>query len=108
LTAAVALGATVLLGAAAVAGDAPAAVTVHTVTIEGMQYQPQTLTVRRGDRIRWINKDLFPHTVTATGGGFDSPEIAPEGSWTLTARKAGEFAYGCRLHPTMKATLTVH
>ncbi|MGH8230349.1 MAG: plastocyanin/azurin family copper-binding protein [Steroidobacteraceae bacterium] len=53
---------------------------MQTVTVEGMQYQPQTLTVRRGDRIRWVNKDLFPHTVTAEGGGFDSPEIAPRSS----------------------------
>ncbi|HEY3731348.1 MAG TPA: cupredoxin family copper-binding protein [Steroidobacteraceae bacterium] len=109
LTAAGALIVTTLSRAGMAANDtaAPKAVTVHTVTIEAMQYQPQALTVRPGDRIRWINKDLFPHTVTADGGGFDSPEIAPQSSWTFTARKAGEFPYGCRLHPTMKATLTV-
>jgi plastocyanin len=100
---------TMLSGSGRAADDPAAskAVSVHTVTIEGMQYQPQALTVRRGDRIRWVNKDLFAHTVTAEAGGFDSPEIAPQSSWTLTARTAGDFPYGCRLHPTMKATLTV-
>ena len=37
----------------------------YTVTIEGMQFKPQELTVQRGDRIVWVNKDLFPHTATA-------------------------------------------
>ena len=36
----------------------------HTVVIENMQFNPATLTVRRGERIVWVNKDLFPHTVT--------------------------------------------
>ena len=79
----------------------------HTVTIEGLMFQPPTLTVNRGDRINWVNKDLFPHTVTANGGAFDSHEIAPGASWSYVAGKAGEYAYRCTLHPTMVARLTV-
>ena len=54
----------------------------------------------------WINKDPFPHTVTAKGV-FDSHDIAACRSWKDTARKAGEFAYICTLHPTMQGTLKV-
>ena len=79
----------------------------HTVTIEGMRYSPQILRVHRGDRITWINKDPFPHTVTATDGKFDSQPIAAGGSWTYVAQKAGEYAYVCKLHVDMKGTLQV-
>lgn len=80
---------------------------VHTVVIEGTRYEPQALTVRAGDTVVWINRDFFPHTVTAQAGGFDSKAIATGKSWKYVARKAGVFPYICTLHPTMKATLRV-
>ena len=78
----------------------------HIVIIESMRFNPQTLTVQRGDRVTWINKDLFPHTVTAPGK-FDSHPIAAGGSWTYVARKAGEYDYVCSLHVTMKGKIEV-
>jgi len=78
----------------------------HTVTIDGLKYEPQAITVSRGDKVVWVNKDPFPHTVTARGA-FDSREIAAGKSWKLTARKPGTFEYVCTLHPNMKGTLTV-
>jgi plastocyanin len=79
----------------------------HTVIIEGMRFQPESLTVARGDTIVWVNKDLFPHTATSVAGRFDSQIIQAEKSWTFTAGKKGEFAYTCTFHPTMKAVLYV-
>lgn len=81
--------------------------TTHVVNIEAMQYSPAALTIKRGERVRWINKDPFPHTVTAEGGAFHSRDIQPEASFTYTAHKAGQFAYGCALHLSMKAMLVV-
>jgi plastocyanin len=78
----------------------------HTVVIDGVKYAPETLAVRRGDTIVWVNKDPFPHTVTAPGA-FDSHAIPAGKSWQFTARKSGEFAYICTLHPNMKGTLKV-
>lgn len=72
-----------------------------------MQFNPGTLRVHKGDRIVWVNKDLFPHTVTATNKAFDSGSIAAGDSWTYVANKAGEFSYGCTFHPTMKGSLRV-
>jgi plastocyanin len=77
------------------------------VTIENMQFSPAALSVHRGDRIVWVNKDLFPHTVTATHKAFDSGSIEAGGSWTYEAGKSGEFSYGCTYHPTMKGSLKV-
>jgi len=83
--------------------DKPA---THTVTIEGVAYQPDVLVVRRGDTVVWVNKDAFPHTVTARGV-FDSHDIPAGATWKFVARKAGSFAYQCTLHPNMHGTLTV-
>lgn len=91
--------------AAAFAPPAPAA-TTHTVAMDGTRFVPETLTVRRGDRIVWVNKDPFPHTATAAGT-FDSASIAAGHSWSYVARKAGEFPYVCTLHPGMKGRLVV-
>jgi plastocyanin len=79
----------------------------YTVTIEGMRFQPESLTVARGDTVVWVNNDLVPHTATSEAGSFDSQIIQAEMSWKLTASKKGEFAYTCTFHPTMKATLQV-
>jgi len=91
------------LGVAAGAYAAPAK---HTVTIEAVKYDPPTLTVKQGDSVTWINKDPYPHTVTAAGA-FDSKDIGAEGKWTYVARKPGRYDYICTLHPNMKGTLVV-
>lgn len=85
---------------------AHAAPQTHTIVIEGMRFVPETLTVRRGDRIVWRNRDLVPHTATASGV-FDSKSIAADGAWTYVARRAGTLPYVCSFHPTMKGALTV-
>jgi plastocyanin len=101
--------AALVVSAAITAADAqrPAEGAVHTVVIENMQYNPPELRVHRGERIVWVNKDLFPHTVTAAAHAFDSGSIAAGASWTYVAGRAGEYAYGCTFHPTMKAILKV-
>jgi len=87
-------------------GAVRAAPAAHTVTIENMQFNPPTLAVKRGDRVTWVNKDLFPHTATAARA-FDSRAIAPNATWTWRAGASGRHDYVCTLHPTMKATLVV-
>jgi len=81
-------------------------VRMHEIAIQGLLYVPETLTVRPGDVVVWINKDPFPHTVTAAGA-FDSGSIAAGKSWRFTAKKAGTYPYLCTLHTTMKGTLRV-
>jgi plastocyanin len=94
-----------LMSALAWPVDAIAA--THVVVIEGMRFSPPALTVARGDRVMWINKDLFPHTATADAKAFDSHGIAANASWSYVARDAGRYAYSCALHPAMHAVLNV-
>lgn len=72
-----------------------------------MKFVPDRLEVAAGDVVTFTNKDLVPHTVTATSAGVESGTIAPGASWKYTARQRGELPYVCRFHPTMKAVLVV-
>ena len=87
--------------------EAVAARETHTVVIVGMKFEPESLTVKRGDAIVWVNKDFFPHTATAQGRAFDSRDIVTNKNWKYVANKEGTFPYICTLHPTMKGTLIV-
>jgi plastocyanin len=94
------------LAAALAFAALPAMAASHMVVIDGTAFAPASMTVQRGDRITWVNKDPFPHTATAKGT-FDSGPIAADASWTWVADKTGTFDYVCTLHPTMKARLVV-
>ena len=95
-------------GAAVALACAPGvrAASVHTVTIDAFEFKPPTLTVKRGDTVRWQNNDPVPHTATAKGT-FDSGSIAAGAAWQYKAVKQGRFEYVCSFHPTMKGTLIV-
>src|SRR5687767_12266181 len=72
----------------------------HTVNIENMRFDPQELTVKAGDTIVWVNKDLVPHTATsAKAGVFDSGFMEAGQSWKYLVKGNGEVAYICTFHP---------
>jgi plastocyanin len=105
LAAATAVASLALAGAAGSAeGAAPKS---YVISMQITGFEPAALTVKTGDRITWINKDLFPHTATAEDKSFDSKSIAPAGTWTYIAGKPGAHGYICTFHPTMKASITV-
>jgi plastocyanin len=78
----------------------------HRVVIHGLKYEPETLVVRRGDTVVWVNDDPMPHTVTAVGE-FDSRPIEAGKSWRFVARRAGSYRYVCTLHSNMSGSLRV-
>jgi plastocyanin len=96
-----------LAGTAAPEGQTKPGAKSVVVTIENVRFDPQELTVKSGERVTWVNKDLFPHSATADGKAFDSHSIAPTGTWTWVAGKPGTYTYTCTFHPTMKATIRV-
>ena len=73
----------------------------HTVTIDASSYRPARLAVHVGDTVVWVNKDVIPHTATATDKRFDSQTIATGASWRLTIEAKGATDYTCLFHPTM-------
>ena len=80
----------------------------HRVTIDATSFAPAQLTIRAGDSVVWMNRDIIPHTATQSGGkGFDSGTLKSGDAWKHTFKTAGEVAYICTFHPTMKGTVKV-
>jgi plastocyanin len=91
--------------ASAPAGSAAAS--ESTVMIQDFAFGPAELSVAAGATVTFVNNDTAPHTATADDGSWDTGEIAPGESATVTLDTAGTFAFHCEFHPTMTATLTV-
>ena len=104
---AVALAVPLVIGGLAL-GVLPAKAAGHTVTIQGHKFKPAKLTVAKGDTITFINKDSPPHTATANDGAFDTGRLSTGARATVTVSAAGAHAYICKIHPSMKGTVTVH
>lgn len=86
--------------------SAGAAAGIVKVDISDFTYLPQTVTVRAGSRVRWVNDDTAPHTATAAGA-FDTGALRKGDSKVMTLDEAGSYAYVCAFHPFMKGTVVV-
>ena len=78
-----------------------------TVAIDGFAFSPGNLLIPLGGTVTWTNRDAAPHDATARDGSWSTPTIRRGGSAAVSFRQAGEFAYYCTIHPSMKARLTV-
>ena len=85
------------------ASTAPAAST-YTVA----SYTLPALTVAPGSKVRVIDGDDEPHTVTADDGSFDTGSFDKTHPGEFTApSKPGSYAISCKVHPSMHGTITV-
>ncbi|WP_369725811.1 cupredoxin domain-containing protein [Bradyrhizobium sp. LLZ17] len=84
----------------------PAHAATIQITMENLEISPAEVSVKVGDTIEWINKDVFAHTATARNGDFDV-NLPAKKSATTVVKKVGTVEYYCRFHPNMKATLKV-
>ncbi|MAZ15989.1 MAG: copper-binding protein [Ahrensia sp.] len=94
--------------AAAVMAAAPAMAADHAVTIKGFAFSPATLTVAAGDTVTFTNEDSAPHTATAGDGSFDTGRLNKGASATVTIAGAGNHAYKCNFHASMKGTISAN
>jgi amicyanin len=79
----------------------------QTVTIANFAFSPATVTVTAGDTITWTNDDAIVHTATSATGAFDSGDLAPGDSYSVTFTTAGTYDYFCTPHPTMTGRIVV-
>jgi plastocyanin len=79
-----------------------------TIDINNFKFAPATLTVPAGSKVTVKNSDTTAHTATAdSGGAFDTHDIGPGSSATITLKAAGRVAYHCSIHPFMHGTIVV-
>lgn len=84
-----------------------ASATTHDVTIQGMAFTPDSLTISAGDTVRFTNMDGAPHTATSATAGLDTGRLRRGDTAELTFSTAGTFPYVCAIHASMHGTVIV-
>lgn len=77
------------------------------VKIDNFVFNPQTVTVKAGDTVTWVNHDDIPHTATSKTGAFRSKALDTDDKFSFTFTTPGTFAYFCALHPHMTGSIVV-
>jgi len=98
--------AAILVGLLTAGGSAVLAAD-HAVDIAGFAFSPGSVTVAVGDTVTWANADAQNHTATADDGTWDTGTISSSTPKSVTFATAGTFAYHCKIHASMTATVVV-
>ena len=80
----------------------------NTIEIKDFAFNPQTITVKSGQTITWINRDEEPHTVVSVEKQFKkSTALDTDQTFTITTGAPGTYTYFCSVHPKMTGTIVV-
>ena len=78
------------------------------IEIKDFAFNPQTITVKSGEKVTWINRDEEPHTIVSVGKQFKkSTALDTDQEFTITAGAPGTYEYFCSVHPKMTGTIVV-
>ena len=77
----------------------------HHVEIRSLDFTPASLLVHPGDTIIWTNRDIIPHTATASDMSWTTGFIGHNESKKLIVEESLTASYFCEYHPSMVATL---
>ena len=78
------------------------------IEIKDFAFNPQTITVKSGEKITWINRDDEPHTIVSVEKQFKkSPALDTDQEFTVVAGSPGTYSYYCSVHPKMTGTIIV-
>lgn len=79
---------------------------MDTIVINGMQFHPAELHIKKGDTVVWINRDIVVHDATEfPDKEWTSGPLATGSSWKMKVDKS--YDYFCSIHITMKGNLIV-
>ena len=72
-----------------------------TVDVVDYLYQPQRVQISPGSTLSFSNGGTIVHTATAQDNSWDTGDIAPGQTSSVTFNSAGTFTYSCTPHPWM-------
>src|SRR5438094_3394457 len=88
--------------------DASTTTTQNRIEIKDFAFNPQTITVKSGEKVTWINRDEEPHTIVSVGKQFKkSTALDTDQEFTITVGAPGTYDYFCSVHPKMTGTIVV-
>jgi plastocyanin len=78
------------------------------IEIKDFAFNPQTITVKSGEKVTWINRDEEPHTIVSVEKQFKkSTALDTDQEFTITVGAPGTYGYFCSVHPKMTGTIVV-
>jgi len=75
------------------------------VEMKNFSFNPASVTVKKGGKVTWTNRDSAKHDVT--GDGWQSELFGKDGSFSKIFDAAGTFDYHCTPHPNMTGKIIV-
>lgn len=91
-------------GAGSVRGTKTETIT-QMVNMENFAFNPETIDIKPGTLVLWVNKDNFTHNIRSDT--FNSPDVLPGGSFSATFEIPGTYDYYCSIHPAMRGKIIV-
>ena len=87
----------------------PASGAEFTVLIKEFNYSPNSLSIKRGDSVKFVNEDSAPHTVTPYRDAHFKPvdKLGKGESATVKFENLGQQKYYCDIHPMMEGVVLV-
>src|SRR5262249_30530929 len=70
-------------------------------------FDPGTINVQPGTTVVWVNQGRHNHTATSLDEAWDSGDIAPGRTYSVTFDRPGTFRYFCRHHTQERMEGTV-
>lgn len=78
------------------------------VVIKNYQFNPASLTLKKGGVVTWTNNDAALHIVAGDQATWAAGPTLKKGDvYTHTFDTSGVFSYHCAIHPNMYGTITV-
>lgn len=80
-----------------------------TITQKGRVFSSESITIKKGESLTFVNDDTVPHNIfsTSKGNEFNLGSQTPGASTDVTFKEAGEVQVICAIHPRMKMTVNV-
>jgi plastocyanin len=105
----ISLAAVMILGGALGSLSAVALTSEQVIGQHGRKFSADSVTVRKGMALTFLNDDTVPHNVVSVSNGneFDLGSQPPGTSTDVKFTTVGEVNVICAIHPRMKMVITV-
>lgn len=85
----------------------PASTATKTVLIKRSSFAPQTVTIKTGDTVRWVNSDTQNHQIVSNNGSFVSAILGPGKVYAHRFNAAGTYRYHDGLNAAVRGVVKV-
>jgi plastocyanin len=94
---------------ALVSAGAPALAETIVIDQSGKKFSETEITIKKGDTVRFVNKDPITHNVysQSPGNAFDVKTQKPGESSDVKFDAVGDVDVQCAIHPSMKLKIHV-